>query len=223
MKYFVAGIVIVGCTLAGCGGGGSGGDGTSGAQQPDSGTAGNRAPTIYGTPATSVAAGRSYSFKPQASDPDGDRVTFTIANKPAWATFDAATGTLSGTPAASHVGSYPAIEIAATDGKAVSTLPAFTLTVSSSDGGNASGSVAIAWDPPTTNDDGTPLADLRGYNIHIGTAPKAYDRVVSVDNPSVTRFVLDGLASGTHYVAVTAYNGAGIESGFSPEVSVRVN
>ncbi len=43
-------------------------------------------------------------FTPSANDADGDTLTFTISNRPSWATFNGTTGRLSGTPGASHVG-----------------------------------------------------------------------------------------------------------------------
>ena len=58
----------------------------------------NKAPTIAGAPATQVNAGSAYSFRPTAVDADGDTLTFSIANRPAWAAFNTATGQLSGTP-----------------------------------------------------------------------------------------------------------------------------
>ena len=72
----------------------------------------NKAPTISGTPSVSVNAGSAYAFRPSAADADGDTLTFSIANRPAWATFNAATGRLSGTPTASSVGTYSNIVIA---------------------------------------------------------------------------------------------------------------
>lgn len=89
----------------------------------------NRSPTISGTPPTSVAATRAYLFQPSASDPDGDRLTWSIENRPAWASFDTATGRLSGTPSASQVGTYSNIRISVSDGTATASLPAFTITV----------------------------------------------------------------------------------------------
>src|SRR4029453_2234844 len=59
----------------------------------------NSAPTISGTPATSVAAGAAYNFQPSGADADGDTLMYTIQNKPSWATFSTTTGKLSGTPA----------------------------------------------------------------------------------------------------------------------------
>src|SRR6185312_7805838 len=44
-------------------------------------------PTISGTPGTSVKAGQSYSFTPTTTDPSGGTLSFTITNKPSWATF----------------------------------------------------------------------------------------------------------------------------------------
>lgn len=87
----------------------------------------NRAPTIGGTPATAAVAGQAYSFRPTASDADGDALVFTIGNKPAWAAFDTTTGTLSGTPTAA--GSFGNVTISVSDGKASAALAPFSITV----------------------------------------------------------------------------------------------
>ena len=57
----------------------------------------NRAPNILGMPKSWAAKGGSYSFTPTGNDPDGDSYTYNITNKPLWATFNSATGQLSGT------------------------------------------------------------------------------------------------------------------------------
>ncbi len=90
-------------------------------------TPSNHAPTISGTPATSVTVGNAYTFTPTASDSDGDSLTFSISSKPAWANFDTSTGKLTGTPnsASEHSG----ITITVSDGKASANLAAFSLTV----------------------------------------------------------------------------------------------
>jgi hypothetical protein len=182
----------------------------------------NQAPKVSGSAPTSIVAGTKYSFTPSASDADNDKVTFTIANKPAWASFDPATGALTGTPAASDVGVSSAIEIAATDGEAVTALPEFSITVTA--GASTSvGSVSLAWTPPTQNEDGSPLVDLKGYKIHYGKESNSYTETISVTNPGLTRYVLDSLPTGKVYIAMTAYNAAGAESTFTREVSVTVN
>lgn len=181
---------------------------------------GNQAPTIAGTASASVTAGQSYSFTPSAADADKDAVTFTIANKPAWATFSVTTGALTGTPAAKDVGTYSGIEIAATDGKDVTALPAFAVTVSAV---IATNSVSVSWTPPTQNDDGSTLTDLSGYKIHYGTQAGNYTSSVAVSSAGVTRYDIDSLPKGTVYIAMTAVNAAGAESDFSKEVAVTVN
>jgi hypothetical protein len=89
----------------------------------------NNAPTISGSPPTSVTAGIQYSFTPSASDADGDSLTFSVLNPPAWATFTDATGRLRGTPGAGNVGTYNDIVISVSDGKTTTALPAFSVTV----------------------------------------------------------------------------------------------
>lgn len=90
----------------------------------------NRAPFISGTPATSAKEGSLYAFMPTAEDQDvEDRLTFSIANKPAWAAFDSATGTLQGTPGSQDVQTFAAIVISVSDGQASASLPAFSISV----------------------------------------------------------------------------------------------
>ena len=45
----------------------------------------NDAPTISGVPDTSIDEDTPYSFKPDADDIDGDPLTFSVINQPAWA------------------------------------------------------------------------------------------------------------------------------------------
>jgi len=89
----------------------------------------NRAPSISGQPATQVTAGQAYAFTPVASDPDGDALRFTVANLPAWASFDTASGRLSGTPSESSVGEYIGISLSVSDGQATTSLPTFSIVV----------------------------------------------------------------------------------------------
>lgn len=124
--WLVAGIAVL---LAACGGGGDGGGGSGGLPPPTVAPPTNAPPTISGNPAESIRAGSGYGFSPQATDPDGDTLNFTIANAPGWAQFDSATGTLSGFPLSSHVGQYENIVISVSDGTVTRALPAFTLTV----------------------------------------------------------------------------------------------
>ena len=90
-----------------------------------------KAPTITGTPAKSVDAGKAYAFTPTATGPAGSSLSFSIAHKPSWATFSIATGKLSGTPTKAEEGTYPNITISVSTGTASAALPAFSIAVDS--------------------------------------------------------------------------------------------
>ena len=118
--------------LAACGGGGGGGGSNAGDDNtgtPPPPPTANNAPTIGGTPANSVTADDPYSFVPQAADADADTLTFSIANQPFWASFNSATGELSGVPLNDQAGEYEDIVISVSDGEDTVALPAFTLLV----------------------------------------------------------------------------------------------
>ena len=110
----------------------------------------NHAPTISGTPATTATQGTAYSFQASAADADSDPLTFSITNRPTWATFNVNTGALQGTPGASNVGTFSNIVISVSDGKASASLAAFAITVA---GSNTP--PTISGTPPTTATVGT--------------------------------------------------------------------
>ena len=86
--------------------------------------------TLSGAPATSVVAAHYYAFQPSVSDPSGAKLSFSVTNKPSWATFDATTGRLYGTPLPqSNVATYSNIEIVATAGTTHASLAPFSITV----------------------------------------------------------------------------------------------
>jgi len=89
----------------------------------------NNAPSISGTPAQQVTLGTTYFFKPSANDPDGDRLTFSIRNKPNWANFGSITGELSGIPASGDTGLITGIVISVSDGVSGSALPPFSIEI----------------------------------------------------------------------------------------------
>lgn len=92
--------------------------------------AANQPPLISGTPSPTAKVGALYSFQPTASDPERAKLKFKISGKPAWAAFNASTGKLSGTPAGSDVGVSGDIRISVSDGRLVSSLAPFTVSVS---------------------------------------------------------------------------------------------
>jgi hypothetical protein len=174
--------------------------------------AANGAPTITGTPASSVIAGAAYSFQPAAADPNGDPLTYSVSGKPSWATFDITNGTLSGTPSGSNVGSYANIVITTSDGKSSSSLPAFSIIVLQQ---QSNGSATLSWNPPTQNTDGSALQNLAGYRIYHGNSQGSMTNQVTVTNAGLTSYVIASLGAGTHYFGITAYTSDGIESQMS--------
>jgi hypothetical protein len=172
---------------------------------------GNRAPTISGTPATSVNAGVAYNFQPTGADADGNTLTYSVQNAPSWATFNTSTGRLSGTPTAANAGTYSNIVISASDGSASASLAGFAITVSQGVSGNAT----LSWTPPTQNTNGSALSNLAGYRVVYGRSSGSLDQTVQIANAGVASYTVTGLGSGTWYFAVKAYNSAGSESDVS--------
>jgi hypothetical protein len=175
-------------------------------------------PTIAGHPVTSINAGGVYSFTPTASDADHSSLSFSIRSKPEWATFSPKSGTLSGIPAAADVGTYGNIVISVNDGNTSASLPAFSVAVNQISTGN----VTLDWTAPTENTDGTVLSNLAGYRVHYGATPDKLTQTVMVTNPGLTSYVVDNLASGTWYFAVSSYTVAGTESVVSGIVSTNI-
>jgi hypothetical protein len=216
---FLAGcLILTSALLSGCGGGGDG-DSSSNVNPPTSST--NAAPTMTGTPGSTAVVGQAYSFQPAAADANGDALTFKVANLPSWATFNAQTGRISGTPTAAQVGSYANITVTASDGKADASVGPFTITVS--DVANANGSATLSWTPPTQNSDGTSLGNLASYRVMYGRTSANLDQTANVDNPSINRYVVENLSSGTWYFAVVAVNSAGVASQLSNTASKTIS
>jgi hypothetical protein len=204
--------------MAGCGGGG--GDEAASAPQtnPSPAPAANHAPTISGQPATALSVGQAYSFKPAAADADGDTLTFSVTNKPAWMSFNASTGELTGTPGSGDVGSTSGIVLSVSDGNATASLSGFAVTVTQM----SSGSATLNWGAPTQNTDGSALTNLSGYRVLYGRSADNLDNAISLSNPSVNSAVIENLSTGTWYFAVVSLGAQGAESSRSNVVSTTI-
>lgn len=175
----------------------------------------NTPPVISGSPPSEVNANTVFDFIPSATDADpGDSLTFTISGRPSWANFNSTTGRLSGTPSDGDVGVFSNITIAVSDGTDTASIGPFAITVQ----GSSVGSVTLSWAAPTENEDGTPLTDLDGYRLYWGTTPGSYPNTVTIDNPSVTTYLVDNLAPGTYEFVATSFNTTGVESDYSSPI-----
>lgn len=210
-------VILAGLLLCGC----KSDEGTSlvGNDSNTASTTGNNSPSISGNPPPAILAGEFYDFEPEASDPDGDTLTFSVANKPNWATFEASTGRLYGQPTLDNIGEYGGIVIAVSDGSATNSLAAFNIAVTQA----ALGNVTLSWIAPTQNADGSPLTDLAGYKIYYGKDSGTYDHEISIDNPGITTYVVDNLVPDTYYFAATSFSFTGVESAYSGEAVRIVN
>ena len=215
----VAAIAVVMTFLAGCGGGDGEAAPPSAPQTTPPPAAGTNAPpTIQGQPGTTILAGQTYSFQPTASDADGDALTFSATNLPAWASLNTGTGRVTGTPAAGDVATYAAIAITVSDGKASASLAAFSLTVTAT----GTGTAALSWTPPTENMDGTALTDLAGYRILYGRSAGSLDQAISLQNASLSTYIVENLTSGAWYFSIVAVNSSGTLSELSNLASKTV-
>ncbi len=202
--------------LSGCLSDGSSSDTNSAEPPPPSG---NTPPTISGNPPAAVQVGEAYSFTPQASDADGDALTFSIENMPSWGSFDTRTGRLSGTPTLADIGPHNNVRITVSDNEASATMPGFAIDVTQV----GTFSTTLSWTPPSLNEDGSTATDLAGYKIYYGQSSRSYSNEIRIDNPSVTTYVVENLSAGTYYFAATAFNSANEESRYSAETVRTLN
>lgn len=83
----------------------------------------------------------------------------------------------------------------------------------------AGGKATLTWDPNTE-------ADLAGYKVYFGTASGKYGPAVDVGKtatPAAPSYSVTIPNDGAYFFAVTAYDTAGNESGFSAEVSKTID
>jgi Putative Ig domain len=165
---------------------------------------------IAGTPATTALVGRTYAFQPTVTAPS-TAYTFSVANLPAWAAFNTATGEITGTPTAAEVGTYARISITVSADGTTESIAPFSINVSES----ASGTTELSWSPPTENTNGTPLSNLAGYKIYYGTSPTALTLSTAVNSPTTDTYVVNNLTAGTWYFEVRAVSTTNLESAAS--------
>ena len=76
-------------------------------------------------------------------------------------------------------------------------------------------SVTLAWDAVTDS-------DIQGYKVHVGTQPGQYTQ--TLDAGTNLSHSVGNLAYGqTYYFSVRAVDAAGLESGYSPELTLTVS
>jgi hypothetical protein len=157
----------------------------------------NTAPTISGTPDISVTEEIFYIFTPIATDADNDTLSFSASNLPSWASFDATTGAVYGTPMNTDIGSYDNISIKVSDGTTTASLPAFNIEV-------LAAPVAIPDNPLSQ--------DVVSYSIYMGPSQDALTLQTTLDTGSSVTFNTSLTAADTYFFAIVAHDANGNNS-----------
>jgi hypothetical protein len=144
-------------------------------------------------------------------------LAYEVSNKPAWAQFSAATGTLSGTPSTGSAATDANIVVSVSSGAQSASLPAFSITVEPA-AATTAGAASLSWSVPTTNTNGSPLTNLAGFVIRYGTSSTALEKQISIASPSATGAEVSNLSPGNWYFQVAAVNTANVEGQFSAVV-----
>ena len=223
-------VATLGLVVAACGGGGESGSGSSGTGStppassvpPSSGSSSgggttNTAPAITLTAKHSVLIGRELAIRPSASDPDGQSLTYSVSNKPAWMTFSSGTGELRGTPSAADVANYDNIRVTVSDGQAQASATTSISVVAS-----APGRATLSWAAPAERTDGSALTNLAGFRIYFGSSAGDLRYVIEVKDPGARSWVVEDLTLGTWYFAATAFDSVNAESVRSGVVSKSI-
>jgi hypothetical protein len=111
----------------------------------------------------------------------------------------------------------PAAASTPTSGAAASASASAPLTAVAS----AKGATTLSWNPPTANDDGSSVR-LTGYRIYWGLTADNLTSSVTLDNPGLTRYVVEQLKPATYYFVATALSKDG-ESAPSNVIAMKVN
>ncbi|HSH25475.1 MAG TPA: putative Ig domain-containing protein, partial [Massilibacterium sp.] len=107
----------------------------------------NRSPSIDSSPPTSATEGNSYSYSINASDPDGDDISYSKSVGPDWLSMSG--NNLTGTPGNNAAGNHN-IEIKVSDGNGGTDTQSYTLNVS-----NTNRAPSIDSSPPTNAEEGS--------------------------------------------------------------------
>lgn len=154
------------------------------------------------------------------SNTGGGTLTWTAGDNASWLTLSAATGTNTGTIAASvnltglAAGTYSGTITVAATGATSKTLPVSLAVGASSASATTITTATLNWNSNTET-------DLAGYKIYVGTQSGVYGAPI-VLGPVNTYQVANLTVGTTYFFTVTAYDSAGNESLHSAEVSKSI-
>lgn len=91
-------------------------------------TVSNRPPVITSTPVTTGTVGQTYRYDVEATDPDGEALTFALSTAPTGMSIETARGVMTWTPTAAQAGTHD-VTVQVQDGAGGNDEQRFTLTV----------------------------------------------------------------------------------------------
>ncbi|MEJ2590210.1 MAG: putative Ig domain-containing protein, partial [Candidatus Thiodiazotropha sp.] len=140
----------------------------------------NQLPTITSTPLSTATEGAAYSYDVNASDADGDTLSYSLTTAPAGMVIDSASGLIAWTPSTAQVGSQ-AVTVQVSDGKGGTDAQSFTIvvdaapnsppTIDSTPVTTATEGAAYGYDVNATDADG----DTLSYSLTAAPAGMAID------------------------------------------------
>ena len=167
---------------------------------------------ISGTPSPNATTGQYYSFAPTVVAPAGSTLSYSVTNRPSWASFNSATGALSGTPTGAQTDANIVLGVSA--GGQSAALAPFSIVVAAAPV-STTNLVTLSWTQPNRNTDGSPLTNLAGYLIRYGTSSSSLGSQISVGSPTTTSMEIGNLSPGTWYFEVASVNTLHVDSQFS--------
>lgn len=235
-----------GWVLSGCGGGAGNGENNRNSSAP----APASAPSLQPGGSSSSATALSDSVQPVqfsdvgVSDVGGNRVTV------AWSTSEASTAQIEYGLTPSYGSTTAETSARATthrvvlEGLAPGTTYYFRVRGRTASGGvgvssggrfvtagaAAARSVTLQWDGPSRNADAaqSPLTDLAGYRVYMSSVPGQYSseaasQVTATESGGTASATITGLAAGTYYFVVSAFDASGNESDLSAELPIALS
>ena len=91
-------------------------------------------------------------------------------------------------------------------------------------GDSSQKALKVSWNAPLKREDNSTLnlIEIAEYRVYYGIKTGNYDNIIVVDGNSTFEAKDSNVAKGTYYVAVTAVDSDGLESGYSQEIMVTI-